>query len=256
MLVQHRRDGRLRLFRQHDHALAAAELAAGWIGIGREPAPLSFELILATALHDLAWIRLDDAPRLDPEGGLPLAFHEFPVGEKVSGYGRGLDRVGEVHPYAGLLGSLHYASFPDVAGEETFQTAERARRRRLRRYLDLGPEDEDRVNRDLEFLRQFDALSIFLCLTPPSASADSQPRWVEGARHAELPDGGTVHFTWIDDEVVHVDPFPFRGTLELRLPYRELDAGPFGSRRELEEAWEKAPEAVWWVEVRSALRLA
>ncbi len=255
MLVQHRPDGSLRLIRQHDHALASGELAAGWVGVEREPAPLSFELILSTALHDVAWRRLDDPPRLDPDTSLPLAFHDFPVPEKVRAYREGLDRVGEIHPYAGLLGSLHYASFPDVAGEEGFQSHERERRRRLRRELALGPEDEGHVERDLAFLRLFDALSIFLCLTPRSADPEVHPSWVEGGRHAETPDGHTIHLTWMDDSVVHVDPFPFRDTLELRLPYRRL-RGTFESQAELETAWEGASDAVWWIEVREPLRLA
>lgn len=255
MLVQHRPEGRLRLFRQHHHALVAGELSAAWIGIGREPAPLSFELILATALHDLSWGPLDDPPRLNPSTGRPLAFHELPAHEKTRAYREGLDRVGRIHPYAALLGSFHYAAFPDVAEEEAFQEAEERRRRRLSRVLALEPEDEGRVQRELEFLRLFDALSIFLCLTPPSADAEGQPAWVEGSRHARTPDGRTIHLTWMDDTVVHVDPFPFRDTLELRLPYRELGVG-FGSQKELEAAWSAATEAVWWIEVREPLRLA
>lgn len=256
MLVQHRRDGRLRLFRQHDHALVSGELAAAWTGPGREPEPLSFDLVLATTIHDLAWIELDARPRVHPEMGRPLAFHEFPVSEKVAAYRRGLDRASRIHPYAGLLGSLHYASFPDVADQEEFQTAERGRRSRLRRELQLGPDDDARVERDLEFLRLFDSISIFLCLTPPSADSGAQPPWVEGVRHAEVPGGGTVHFTWVDDEVIHVDPFPFRGTLELRLPYREAGAGGYETGEALERALESGRQGVWWVEVRSALRLA
>lgn len=256
MLVQQRADGRLRLFRQHHHALVSGELAAAWVGPAREAAPLPFGLILASAMHDLAWIPLDARPRLDPETGLPVSFHRFPVREKVRAYGRGLDRLCALHPYAGLLGSLHYASFPDVAGEEAFQAAERDRRRRLRRALELGTRDEPRVERDLAFLRLFDGLSIFLCLAPPSADGEARPGWVEAARHAEVPEGGTVHFTWVDDEVVHADPFPFRDRLELRLPYRELEPGPFGGQEELERAWETASETAWWLEVREPLRLA
>lgn len=255
MLVQQRSDGRLRLFRQHHHALASGELAAAWIGPTRDPSPLPFALILAVALHDLAWLPIDARPRLDPESGRPVPFHRFPAPEKARAYARGLDRLCALHPYGGLLGSLHYASFPDVAEEEAFQSAERERRRRLRAELAAGVRDE-RVRRDLAFLRLFDRLSLFLCLTPPSADPRGRPEWVASARHTAVPGGEIVHFTWVDEEVVHADPFPFRGRVELRLPYRELGGGPFAGQEELEEAWEAAPERTWWVEVREPLRLA
>lgn len=256
MLVQYRHDGRLRLFRQHHHALVSGELAGAWRGISWEPESLPFDLVLATALHDLAWRGLDREPRLDPESRRPFAFHEHPLDEKLAAYKEGLDEVAAIHPYAALLGSLHYTSFPDVRSAEGFQAAEGKRRAALERELEIGPEERATVDRQLAFLRLFDSLSIFLCLTPPSASTEEQPSWVQGAHHLEVPSGGTFHLTWVDDEVVHVDPFPFRETLELRFPYRQLAKDRFSSPRELRRAWEGSPERVWWVSVRSALRLA
>lgn len=256
MLVQIRRDGRLRLFRQHEHALVSGGLAAAWRGLGREPEWLSFELVLATALHDLAWRELDAQPRLDPDTGRPCPFHAFPLEEKLAAYRRGLDRLGRIHPYAGLLGSLHYTSFPEAGEAGAFQEAERERRERLRSVLDFGPEEEAGLRRDLGFLQLFDSLSIFLCLGPPSADVSAQPAWVEEAHHLVVPGDGAFHLTWADDDVVHADPFPFRETVDLRLSYREVDGSGFASQRELRRAWEAAPERTWWLSVRSALRLA
>ncbi|MFQ5678700.1 MAG: DUF3891 family protein [Gemmatimonadota bacterium] len=256
MLVQKRHDGRLRLFRQHDHALVSGEAAAAWCGVGRDPESLPFELILATALHDVAWRPLDRSPRLDPETGLPVSFHEYPVAEKVEAYRRGLDRAARIHPYAGLLGSLHYSSFPETQPLEEFQSREEARRRDLAERLGLGPEDDAGIRTHLRYLQLFDTFSIVLCLTPPCASVETQPPWVDAARHLEAPAGGTFHLTWVDDEVLHVDPFPFRDTLELRVPYRELEGDRLGTADALSTAWESAPEERWWVSVRSALRLA
>lgn len=256
MLVQHRHDGRLRLVRQHDHALVAGELAGVWRGLDREPAFLSFDLVIATALHDIAWRELDAEPRLDPATGLPYAFHDFPLAEKLVAYARGLDAVSRIHPFAAFLGSLHYASFPDVAEADDFVRAEERRRRELATQLRLEPEDEWRLGRQLAFLQLFDTLSIFLCLAPPSAAVEAQPPWVDEARHLAVPGGGTFHLTWVDDEVVHVDPYPFRETLELRIPYREVEPSRFDGQEELSRAWAEAPERDWWVEVREPLRLA
>jgi hypothetical protein len=255
MLVQYRRDGGARLFRQHDHALLSGQLAAAWTGIGRAPTPLGFELVLATALHDIAWRDLDEAPMLDPETGHALPFHAYPLDEKVSAYRRGLDEVGRLHPYAALLASLHYTSFPDVEGLGTLLEAESERRISLRETLELGAYDEGRIARDLEFLKLFDSLSIFLCLTPPSASTDDQPVWVESARHAKTPFGESLHLTWVEEDVLHIDPFPFRGPVEARIAYRELE-GRFEDEETLRAAWETASDSTWWIWLRPAPRLA
>lgn len=255
MLVQYRRDGGSRLFRQHDHALLSGQLAAAWTGIGRDPSPLGFELVLATALHDIAWRELDAAPMLDPETGHALPFHAYPLDEKVSAYRRGLDEVGHLHPYAELLTSMHYTSFPDVEGLGSLLEAEAERRVSLRQKLELGVYDENRIERDLEFLKLFDSLSIFLCLTPPSATLDLQPVWVESARHAETPSGATLHLTWVEEDVLHIDPFPFRGPLEVRIAYREFD-GPFEDEGTLRAAWEAAADQTSWLWLRPAPRLA
>lgn len=256
MLVQFRSDGPLRLFRQHDHALLSGELAANWCGVGRDSEALPFDLILATALHDLAWRELDRAPLYDPDRSAPFAFHGYPLGRKLEAYRRGLDELAALHPYGALLTSLHYTSFPVVAEESDFQRSERDRRDSLVEALDLGEESRARLDRHVAFLRLFDNLSIFICLTPPSASLDGQPAWVERCRHLETPDGDLIHLTWVSDDVLHADPFPFRLAIEVRLPYRELEGAPFESAEALKEAWATAPDRFWWVCVRSAPRLA
>lgn len=273
MLVQVRSDGRLRLFRQHDHALAAGELAFAWAGPERDAAPLSFELVLATALHDLSWRELDRRPLRDDRTGRPVTFDEYPVSPKLEAYARGLDDLEAIHSYAALLGSRHYTSFPDVRAAESaeareFVAAEETRRERLWRALDFeearptdGPwesvsGDEEGVSRDLDYLQLFDGLSIFICLTPPSARTGAQPEWVERLRHLETPGGRLLHLTWMEDDVLHVDPFPFRGPVELRLSYRELPTDSFPDQAALDAAWDAAPEEDWWVSVRPAPRLA
>lgn len=266
MLIQYRRDGRLRLFRQHDHALASGALAAAWRGLDREPEPLPFEVVLATSLHDLAWRGLDRSPAVDPEEGRPLGFHEHPFLEKLSAYRSGLDEAEAIHPYAGMLGSLHYAHFVESEREDrppsereeaaAFLEAEEARRRRLVERLDLGLDEQAGARRHVRWLRMFDAVSLFLCLTPPPADGARRPEWVERARHPGTPDGGRFHLTWRDEEVVHVDPFPFGHAVELRLPYREFPAAPPRDEPVWRREWEAAPADVWWVSLRPSPRLA
>ena len=255
MLVQYRHDGRIRLFRQHDHALLAGELAAGWIGTARARTALPFDLVLAVALHDLAWNELDEFPVWDPEGRRPCAFHTYPLEPKIGAYRSGLDAVERIHPYAALLGSRHYTSLPDMQGLTELQESEAGRQARLRERLRLGPGDEARLERDLEYLKFFDILSINLCLTPPSASIEEQPEWLETAHHPETPEGGHIHVTWWDDDVVHVDPFPFRESLDVSLPFREI-ARELDGPDALAQEWEQASQDYWWLCIRQAPRLA
>ncbi len=261
MLVQVGHDGRLRLVRQHEHAVLAGHLAAAWVGTGRSPDPLDFGLVLAVALHDLAWVELDELPDLDPSSGRPYPFHALPNERKLPAYRTGLDRMERVHPYGALLGSLHYASFVEDEAEPgetgSFLAAETRRRTALEERLALdGEEDRVPLRRDLAYLQMFDRLSLFICLAPPSASGAAQPAWLGAARHLEIPGGESLHLDWRDDEVLHVHPFPFRDALDLRLPYRELSPGPYRDQEELVSAWSSVPESWWGFSVRPPPRLA
>lgn len=256
MLVEILGNGRHRLVRQHDHALVSGSLASAWTGLDRREKSLSFELVLATALHDLAWRELDAAPAFDPEIRGPAPFYDVPLSDKLRAYRSGLDELSRIHPYAALLTSLHYASFPDAAEAERFQAHEADRRRGLRARLELGRDEEPALQADLDRLQLFDRLSLFLCLAGPEADPAGVPEWVERCRHLEAPGGGTFHLTWVDDGVLHADPFPFRSELDLRLPFRELPPGPYGGPEKLRTAWREAPDRTRRISLRPAPRLA
>ncbi|HKK08162.1 MAG TPA: DUF3891 family protein [Gemmatimonadota bacterium] len=254
MLVQRRASG-LRLFRQHDHALAAAALAHEWDGGGGEALPLA--VVLAVALHDVAWIPLDTEPRLDPSRGGPHDFMSHPAAEKLEAYARGLDTVETLLPAAALLGSLHYGSFvtagADGGGGEAgrgFLEGERTRRARIRAGgsggPDLGGLD---VDEGLELLRFFDRMSLLLCLSAPGAAPGSLPAWLEPAGRLRAPAGRVLRTEWRGDGRLALAPFPFRRPLSLAIPYRDLPAGPFGGKEALRAAWASSPPGTWRVVV-------
>jgi len=256
MLVQARFDGRLRLFRQHDHALLSGELAMSWVGIEREPHLLPFDLVLATALHDFAWSDLDRTPTLDPESGRPHAFNTLPLEPKLEAYARGLDQMERLSAYSAFLASLHYTSFLETESAGAFQDAEAERRRRLGSAMDVEARSDEQLLEELAYLQLFDNLSIFLCLSPPSVDDGEQHGWVDDLRHLNSPNGSILHFTWLDEDLLHVDPFPFRAALPLQLRYRELPQQEFESQEELSTLWAAAPELSWMVWLRPAPRLA
>lgn len=254
MLIQYRRDGRLRLFRQHDHGLLAGALASRWRGLDREPSPLRFDLVLAIAMHDMAWCALDaEGPSA---ADAPIAFYDRPLDERIAVFGSGLDDLERIHPYAALMASLHYASFPDLSADPAFVDGEEERRSRLRRLLGLGSEHDPRIDSDLGYLQLFDSMSIFICLTPPSAALEPLPDWVESCRHLPTPNGDVVHLTWVDDDVLHADPFPFADALELAVPYVDSEPPGHTEPSPVDSQQGDDVQRSWWVSVRQAPRLA
>lgn len=240
MIVQ-TRSGNLRLIRQHDHALASGRLAHEWTGTSSEPAPLSHEAVLAIALHDLSWREADRAPRRNAATGEILSFETWPVQERIALYSAGLDEVERIHPYAGLLGSLHYGGF--LAKEhEDFGRREAARRDRLRAELGPAAPDEARVRSDLAWLRFFDLLSLFICLTGPAA-VRAAPDWLAAAKVGAAPAGIQLALRWAEEDTLLVDPFPFRAPVDLRIPCRDLPLAPFSTDEALRAAWDAAPPA-------------
>ena len=256
MLVQARLDGRLRLFRQHDHALLSGQLAMSWIGLEREPSPLPFDLVLATALHDASWRWLDRRPVLDAEVGRPHSFHTHPLESRLAAYRTGLDRIESLSRHSALLASMHYASFLESSEAPEFLRAEAERRERLQDELGLGEEASEQLSVKLAYLQLFDNLSIFLCLTPPGSDNGHYPAWIDDLRHLESPDGSLLHFTWLGDDLLHVDPFPFRDAIPVQVPYRELTRQEFDSEEDLKRVWNEAPESSWNAWLRPSPRLA
>lgn len=249
MLIQRLEDGGLRLVPQHEHGLLSGELAAAWRGPDGD-APLPEEVVLAAALHDLAWTELDAEPRRDPETGEPLDFLSFPSGPKYEAASDAIERVSELHPYAGVLVSLHYTSFGSPGRPADFEEVEEERRLELLAELGDDAPGPAGIRLDLAYLRLFDTLSLFLCLTPPGADPSSRPDWLTPERLA-APDGDrTLALSWEGEARAVVAPDVFGGeALEVELACRRLPEARYGSDGELAAAWDAAPEERWRLRV-------
>ncbi|MDX1566470.1 MAG: DUF3891 family protein [Longimicrobiales bacterium] len=270
MLIQSRQ-GRWRLIRQHDHGLVSGELAAAWKG-SLGSGSWDRVVVLATSLHDLGWRELDQTPRWNPETGRPHDFLDFPAEDKYEAASEGIDRIEELHPYAAVLVSLHYTTFGSPGRPSEFEEHEEDRRVELLDSLGDEAPGPRQIQADLQALRLFDNLSLFLCLTPPGADAASRPSWLtpdllrlppwaagevpssgDGAASAggsRDGRGATLHLAWRDDESVTLDPYPFDGArLEVEIPYRELPREGFPDAEALERAWGEAGESVWTVRI-------
>lgn len=237
--------GRLRLLPQHEHGLLAGELAAAW----REPdggGTLPEEVVLATALHDLAWVELDAEPRWNPETRRPHDFLDFPAPPKYEAAADAIERVSELHPYAGVLVSLHYCAFGSPDRPAEFEEVEDERRMELLAELEEEAPGPARIRRDWARLRLFDNLSLFLCLTPPGADPASRPPWLTPDLLAVPGEGTALELTWRDGDRALLSPWPFEpASLELEVGYRELVGSAWDSPDELGRAWRRAGEETW-----------
>lgn len=254
MLIQEREDA-LRLVRQPDHALASGEMAARWRTPDGEG--LGARLVVAVAMHDVAWRELDAHPRLDAERGRPFGFQDYPLAEKLDAYARGVERMAEVDPYVGLLGSLHFSSFPDEERASGFLRRQARRREELREALAVGQglrDPAEELDRDLPLLKLFDTLSLYCCLAAPGSLEEARPGWVDRDGLAAAPDGTPLELGWRGAHRLTVRPFRFRAPFTIRLPVRDLPRRSWSEPEALRRDWEEARVRVWELRVEPGAR--
>ena len=247
MLVQ-ARDDCLWLFTQNDHGLLSGRLAYEWWGLDGEPSPLPFELLLATSIHDTAWIQADSRPTWNPETGRPHTSLDFPLERRLPMYRSGLDNLTAIDPYTGLLASKHYATLGGMVSVDEFQKQESDRQAKLIQALGLSQRSMATVENQLQYLQLFDLLSYYLCLAPPSAS-ETLPEWLTAEEIGKTPAGTEFTIRWSGDDRIEFEPSPFRQLFHVELPYREIKGTQFASQEELDGAWRESELRYWALEV-------
>ncbi len=214
MIVREVPEGFL-LIGQHDHGLAAGEIARHW---GREPRPAP-STVHAVAQHDLGWRELDEAVLWNEETRRPHDFLDYPAEPKVRAFAAALDLLEERDPYAACLSSMHYATLMQGSEKEAevrFREAEIRRQQRLKG--DIADESIEGLEHDLRFLKLCDGLSLFLCLNEPGREASYPTPYPDGF----VLDGEEYVPGWIDERTLRVRPDPFQGPFVLGLPYRVI----------------------------------
>lgn len=179
MIVREEGD-RLVLVRQTDHALLSGWLAAAWGAAPWSP-PVPYDAcVVAGRIHDLPWAAFDETlPRRSD--GRPYAFDELARSIVTPMYGRGLDAIERIDPYAALLSSLHFSGFfvshwgwmprgplPAPSDEEgraiaSFVERELARQGRLRERLGIDEAGDRELRFGYLLLQLWDRLSLDIC---------------------------------------------------------------------------------------------
>lgn len=256
MLVS-RRHGQLHLVTQPDHAALAGDLVASWGNDRFAPADRPASLLLAARRHDDGWHEIDARPAVYEPEGRPAHFLEVPLPDTVASYGRGVDRIYDEDPYAGVLASRHWAGLyssrwgiqdgPPVdhpAAREVVEAQEQradAQARLLWNGDGLRSRFEANLWHAYEVLQAVDLLSLALCLIDldaPTGAGDPPlpvPATLRGTTQQpgarlvpNVPTAGGGHETLrlelAEGAEATIAPWPLKGgAVRLRFRARVLD---------------------------------
>lgn len=274
MLVS-RRNGRLALVTQPDHAALAGWFAEHW---GNEqfaiPVPRA-ALLCAATHHDDGWHELDGRPTYNAQQQRPAHFTELPLTESVGPYGRGVESVYARDRHAGALVSMHFSGFytsrwgagggapsDDPVAREVVATQEVRWMPALREawgYRGRRSEFDAHTWHAYEVLQAVDLLSLVHGLMDFEHPADggepidatstlTQVDLVSGPRFVTsvpLQAGGpyvAINVVCRQPGRVQLDPYPLdEPELEVSVPLRELEARPYPSADAAAQAFHAAP---------------
>lgn len=268
-----RRDGRLVLVTQPEHAAVAGTLARHW-GSRQFTTPVAHEaLICAAEHHDDGWFELDGRPMFNHEQQRPAHFIELPLTDTAAPYARGVESVYERDQHAGVLVSMHFSGFytsrwgvdggapsDNPLALDVVANQEARWMRALRNvwgYRGRRSEFEANNWHAYEILQAVDLMSLALCLMDverPSAehpvdvanslaSIDqvAGPRLVTGVPEAPGGPYATLQLTVTAPGAVQVEPFPFaEPELELLIAVRELEDRRYAGPDEAADAFRAA----------------
>ena len=245
MMISGLKDSRLVLVLQTDHSRVAGLLAAHW-GNARfaEPAPYG-SMVLAAEEHDAGWWEWEARPTLT-EDGYPMDY----IGSVrnlgsvwLEFYRRGIERVAEQDPYAGLIILMHaeglctqgkglISHMPDFSPiPEVRDALDRweVRRQELidqlrgsAAYRDFASDRE--LWRNYRLMQVFDQLAQFICNRYPFDSVARKNGPSNEIGHVPVgpgQDDAVLTVDVLDGARARVHPYPFdRSPLEIPIPAR------------------------------------
>ncbi|WP_162990337.1 DUF3891 family protein [Mesobacillus foraminis] len=250
MIILEREDEFL-MVNQHDHAQVSGEIAQYWKDeyfIGKEKKQ---QVILAIHQHDRGWMDLDASPLWNVESNRPYSFDDYPVGPKIASYRKAIDEVEQMDKYAGLLCSLHFASFLEEAEDQPsrdFCSHEKYRQSFLLNELRVSNLD---YRYHLKILKLCDNLSLYLCLNEPGAEKEDEHPFFRNGFPQQFPfaQHKRIHAYWENNQTISLSLSPLQTGLNVSFPFKAVtkeairDAG-------LERAYKKAPVKIRTVTIK------
>lgn len=229
MIIQKWSGGGLRVVLQHDHALLAGALAHLWGGV-------SYDAVMACAMHDATWRGEDASPMFDENRGRFYDFATYPCEKRGDFYTRGIDELESLcGRHVAVLTSKHLLSLMRDDAPDRFRRREQQRQQAYACN-----------QRDLEDLRFFDALSLFICMTGPSL--EERPPWLLPWMEYPNDSAQSIHMSWKGDDDLVIDPFPFsgNGTIRLNVPIRVLPMTVYPDRETMMEDFHNSVYSRMW----------
>jgi hypothetical protein len=253
-MIRRKVDGGWLCISQPEHARLAGAMAEAWGHPPFLPPAPRAELLRAVGEHDNGWLEWEEAPALDPRAGLPFHFTEMPVADHLAIWRRGVQRMLEQNPYAGLLVSMHGSALMRFRLEPAARTpeAERAAVRlfleeqeRLQAALREGLKArvryreavaKGRLTANFRLLQFLDVLSLLLCCGADEPQVFTALPLGEGRRRTDLEVAP-------DPEGAMLTPYPLtRDPASFAVTGRLLPGRPFADPGALHAAWRDAPE--------------
>lgn len=244
-------DGALQwvLLAQKDHAHLSGELAAQW-GAG-EFAPLEpqQEVVWATYHHDDGWPTWDQAPKLDPQDGRPLAFTEVPLEDALAIWRSSIQHASEYGALPAWLVAAHFsallrhsqdADHPEALG--WLSKYDQLMGNWLRAWQEEDPDScpEPLAQRGFEQLQMFDRISLWFCCAERTESLTLP---TPAGPELTITPQGEGRFT-LSPWPLHVDALTLEIT-GLALPaddYRDRWPAPLESAVPRTYRWQLAPQ--------------
>ena len=228
---------------QRAHAAMCAQVARAW---GNE----AFGEVEPRAVVELAAERHEmgmdgEQPELNPETGLPKDYDALSHAEHLPRQFDGPERLAAMDPYAGLLASLHHASFyrrtsPLAVLTRDGRIERRGLRRtgRLQRRLreQLHP-DEAQVERNRRLVRYWDGLTHDLLAHRWPRARENVPAANGELRTIRLTTKGSD-----PDVVLTLDPWPFRDERQHFRATGRLLRERYATQAQLRAAFDAADE--------------
>jgi hypothetical protein len=225
-MIIHEREHEFVMVAQHDHAMVSRDAAQCWrdeyfFGIDKKDS-----VVLAVREHDRCWIEPDEEPLWNEQTQQPYSFMDYPGSPKLSFYTKGIDEIVQMDPYAGLLCSLHYASFLKDATSTigmNFWNEEKQRQQAL--LKELGIHKDETLSFHLNLLKFCDNLSLYICLNDPGTPKAQEHYFYRDGfpQKFSFTNNESIHAEWLGQKTVSLSLSPFKNHLHVRLPYKAVD---------------------------------
>jgi hypothetical protein len=250
MIVRTLAEGQTALIGQTDHSRVVGQMAAHW-GNDRFAAPEPYDSVVrAATYHDFGWLDYETRPLVNAETGRPHEFRDLPFRpDQLEAYGRWVDWLTAIDPYAGLLVSRHrtglwqgrYGSIehpgmrfnpsgpgPEIQAFIGDQEAAQAK-------VQPGYEDPQfQVNYHL--LQVWDLLGLYFCCRAPYED------YVEPVPTSYAGNGVVrLDLAPRGDWEVALDPYPFDvRPLHIQIGYKDLKRDAYASLEDFRRAYFQA----------------